>query len=135
MSIPTRLTPRYVLPVAFLALAVPVALLQPWLGGVCALFGLFLWVQAATLRLQFTTEAMDVLRGDRPIRHFPYQDWLNWAIFWPPAPILFYFREVKSIHFLPVLFDPSELRSALEQNLPSLPAAAAAAADSLENQN
>ncbi len=109
----STLTPRYVLPVAFLALALPVALLQRWAGVACGLFGIFLWVQAATLRLQFGASALDVLRGNRVIRHFPYEDWLNWEIFWSRSPILFYFREVESIHFLPVLFDPAELRAAL----------------------
>jgi len=113
-----RLTPRYALPVGILAFAVPIALLQPWVGGVVGLFGAFLWVQAATLRLQFTSEAMDVLRGDRQIRHFPYSDWQNWAIFWQPLPILFYFRETNSIHFLPMLFDADELGRALEQHCP-----------------
>jgi hypothetical protein len=30
--------------------------------------------------------------------------------------VLFYFREVSSIHFLPILFSPSQLRSCLERH-------------------
>lgn len=74
--------------------------------------------QTATIRLQFTENALDVYRSGTLIRRFPYQEWLNWRIFWSPVPILFYFREVKSIHFLPVLFDPKMLQTCLEQRCP-----------------
>jgi len=86
-----------------------------WVGGVIALFGVFLLIQAATLRLRFTATDLDIYRGDKQIRQFPYRDWLNWEIFWQPVPILFYFKEINSIHFVPVLFDPKTLRECLEQ--------------------
>jgi hypothetical protein len=78
------------------------------------LFGVFLGIQALTLRLRFTETALDIYRGEKQIRQFPYAAWEHWEIFWAPVPILFYFREVKSIHFLPIIFSPSQLRSALE---------------------
>jgi hypothetical protein len=36
------------------------------------------------------------------------------------VPVLFYFREERSIHLLPVLFDATSLRQQLEQRLPHL---------------
>jgi hypothetical protein len=57
---------------------------------------------------------LDIYRGDKLIRRFPYQDWENWDIFWYYLPTLFYFKEVKSLHFLPILFDPKLLRACLE---------------------
>lgn len=113
----TVLAPSYTLPVVLVIVALPLALLQPWVGGAIALFGLFLMFQAATLRLQFTETALDIYRGETLIRRFPYQDWLNWQIFWSPVPILFYFKEVNSIHFLPILFDPKMLKNCLEQRI------------------
>lgn len=112
----TTLAPSYRLPIAFVVLAVPLFFVQPWVSGAIALFGLFLMFQAATLRLVFTATALEVNRGDRQIRRFPYSDWQNWRIFWQPVPILFYFKEVKSIHFVPVLFNPQALRASLEQH-------------------
>ncbi|WP_204103471.1 MULTISPECIES: DUF3119 family protein [Spirulina sp. CCY15215] len=109
-----ELTPSYTLPLAVVIGSLPLILFLPWLGGAIALFGLFLLFQAATLRLRFGKTALDVYRGEKLIRHFPYQDWLNWRIYWHPVPILFYFKEVKSIHFLPVLFDPQALKNCLE---------------------
>lgn len=116
-STTTVLAPSYALPVVLVIGAIPLALLQPWVGGAIALFGLFLMFQAATLRLQFTETALDIYRGETLIRRFPYQDWLNWQIFWSPVPILFYFKEVNSIHFLPILFDPKMLKNCLEQRI------------------
>ncbi len=113
----TVLAPSYTLPIVLVIVAIPLALLQPWVGGAIALFGLFLMFQAATLRLQFTETALDIYRGETLIRRFPYQDWLNWRIFWSPVPILFYFKEVNSIHFLPILFDPKMLKNSLEQRI------------------
>lgn len=114
-----QLSPSFNLPIALVVLAIPILWLQPWVGGAIALFGLFLMIQAATLRLRFTDSALDIYRGDNQIRHFPYQDWQNWKIFWQPVPILFYFKEVQSIHFLPILFNPKTLKDCLEQNCPS----------------
>lgn len=119
-----QLAPSYALPIVLVLGAMPLVLLQPWVGGAIGLFGLFLLFQAATLRLQFTNTALDIYRGDRLIRQFPYQDWQNWQIFWSAVPTLFYFKEVNSIHFLPILFDPRTLRTCLEQRFPK---------DALEN--
>ena len=113
-----QLAPSYKLPLVLVIAAIPVLLVQAWVGGAIALFGLFLMFQAATLRLQFTETALDIYRGETLIRRFPYQEWQNWQIFWPAVPILFYFKEVKSIHFLPVLFDPKTLKNCLEQRCP-----------------
>lgn len=99
-------------------IAVPVALLQIWVGLAIAAFGLFLGIQAATLRLQFTATDLDIYRGQTRIRRFPYQEWQNWQVFWDRIPILFYFREVNSIHFLPILFDPQALKSCLQERCP-----------------
>jgi Protein of unknown function (DUF3119) len=113
-----QLSPSFSLPVALVILAIPLAFLQPFVSGAIALFGLFLLFQTVSLRLLFTPDALDVYRGDTLIRRFPYQDWQNWEIFWTPVPILFYFKEVKSIHFLPVLFDPKMLKHCLEYRVP-----------------
>lgn len=115
-----QLAPSYTLPLVLVTAAIPLLLFSAWLGGAIALFGLFLMFQAATLRLQLTETALDIYRSETLIRHFPYQDWQNWRIFWSSVPILFYFKEVKSIHFLPILFDPKTLKSCLEQRCPRI---------------
>jgi predicted ABC-type exoprotein transport system permease subunit len=114
------LSPSYNLPIAIVFLAVPLFFVQVWVSVAIALFGFFLLVQAATLRLSFTETALDIERGQTLIRRFPYQDWQNWRIFWSPVPILFYFKEVNSIHFLPILFDPKALQACLEARCPRL---------------
>ncbi len=114
----TELTPHYPIPLAVIALALPLLWWQLWLGALVGVFGLFLLVQTLTLRLRFTSEALEVYRQQTQIRHFPYADWRYWEVFWPPLPILFYFREVNSIHFLPMLFNPTELITCLEQHCP-----------------
>ncbi|MDC0835692.1 glycerol dehydrogenase [Leptolyngbya valderiana BDU 20041] len=113
-----ELSPSYAIPAVLVLAAIPLLLVQVWVASVVALFGLFLMVQAATIRLRFTETDLDVYRSNERIRRFPYREWLNWTIFWQPVPILFYFREEKSIHFLPVLFDASTLRACLEQRCP-----------------
>ena len=85
-----------------------------------AIFALFLLVQTALIRLQFTPTDLDVYRSGKLLRRFPYQDWINWEIFWTPVPILFYFREVKSIHFLPIIFDAKLLETCLKQHCGNL---------------
>jgi hypothetical protein len=113
-----ELKPSYTLPLVLVIAAIPLLLVQAWVSLAIAAFGLFLMFQAVTIRLKFTQSALDVYRSDTLIRRFPYQDWLNWRIFWTPVPILFYFKEVKSIHFLPILFDPKMLQTCLEQRCP-----------------
>ncbi|QEY32080.1 DUF3119 family protein [Synechococcus sp. RSCCF101] len=110
----------------WLAIAVVAALLT-------ALFGLVLVVQTALIRLEFSGDALLVRRQQTVIRRFPYREWLAWRVFWPRLPILFYFREVNSIHFLPMLFEPDGLNRELRRNvgapIEERSAAAAAATD------
>ncbi len=115
-----ELKPSYNIPVFLVLGAIPILLIQPWVGGILAVLGLFLMLQAVTLRFQFTATAFDLYRGEKLIRRFPYQEWQNWRIFWNPVPILFYFKEVNSIHFLPILFDPKTLKSCLEERCPRI---------------
>ncbi|MBE9167830.1 DUF3119 family protein [Pleurocapsales cyanobacterium LEGE 06147] len=113
-----ELAPSYKIPLILVFAAIPLSLIQVWIGGAIALFGLFLMFQAATIRLQFTATALDIYRSGQLIRRFPYQEWLSWQIFWQPVPILFYFREVNSIHFLPIIFEPKTLVSCLQKYCP-----------------
>ena len=111
-----ELKPSYNIPIVLIAAGIGLAFLQIWVGGIVGLFGVFLFIQAMTLRLQFTATDLDIYRlGDR-IRQFPYAEWENWRIFWTRVPILFYFKEVKSIHFLPIIFDPRTLQIELEKH-------------------
>ena len=114
----TELKPSYKLPLAIVLLAIPVIFLQPWVSLGVALFGIFLFVQAATLRFQFTPTALDIYRSGKLIRSFPYADWENWLILWSPIPIWFYFKEVNSIHSFPIIFDSQTFRSCLEKYCP-----------------
>jgi len=88
-----------------------------WLAGVVVVFGLFLLLQTALLRLEFAPDALLVWRQTSLLRSFPYTDWLGWKVFWPALPVLFYFREQRSIHLLPVLFDATSLREQLDHHL------------------
>ncbi|NEQ44153.1 MAG: DUF3119 family protein [Leptolyngbya sp. SIOISBB] len=123
----TTLQPSYNIPIALMVSGVGLGALLlalsgarlAALAGIVTLFGLFLLYQAATLRLVFTETDLDIYRGETRIRRFPYEEWEIWEIFWTPVPVLFYFREVNSIHFLPILFSPDTLRSQLEQHLPN----------------
>ncbi|MEH2275109.1 MAG: DUF3119 family protein [Nostoc sp.] len=115
-----ELKPSYNIPIVLVIAAIPLLLVQPLVGSVFTLFGLFLMFQALTLRLQFTATDLDIYRGEKLIRRFPYQEWQNWRIFWSRVPILFYFKEIKSIHFLPILFDPNTLKNCLEQRCPRI---------------
>ena len=90
------------------------------MGGVLGILGLFLLFQAWTIRLEFRSTELAVLRNTTVLRQFPYEDWQAWAVFWPWLPILFYFREVKSIHFLPVLFQADELIEQLHHHCPEV---------------
>lgn len=114
------LDPSYSLALGVGAIALPLALLNRWLGLVVGLFAAFLAVQATILRIHFTGTALDLYRGETRLRTFPYADWTYWTIFWKPLPILFYFNEVNNIHFLPMLFNPQQLRDCAESRCPDL---------------
>lgn len=118
----TDLAPSYRIPLVLMGLAIPLIFVQIWLAGAIGLFGVFLLVQALTLTLRFSDTALDIYRGETLIRNFPYAEWQNWEIFWGPVPTLFYFREVNSIHFLPILFNPAQLRSSLMAHCPEIAA-------------
>lgn len=115
-----ELQPSYNIPVVLLIAAIPLLVVQVWVGLLMALLGLFLLFQTVTIRLQFTATDLDIYRGEKLLRRFPYQEWQNWRIFWHGIPILFYFKEVNSIHFLPILFDPKTLKSCLESRCPRI---------------
>jgi Protein of unknown function (DUF3119) len=113
-----ELQPSYTIPLVLLAIAIPLAVIQLWVGLAIGAFGLFLSIQTALIKLKFTLTALEVYRGSKLIRTFPYSEWSNWEIFWQSVPILFYFKEVNSIHFLPIIFNPQMLRTCLEYYVP-----------------
>ncbi len=115
-----ELAPSYTLAIAIVLIGTAIVPFQTWVGGIVTLFGGFLLMQSALLRLQFTATNLDVYRNGKIIRSFPYSEWSHWEVFWQPIPILFYFREVNSIHFLPILFDPKMLQVLLKQRCPQL---------------
>jgi hypothetical protein len=113
-----ELAPNYAIAIVLIAVALPLTWWQLWVGLPLLAFALFLLVQTNGIRLKFTALSLVVSRFGKEIRSFPYAEWEDWQIFWQPLPILFYFREVNSIHFLPMLFDPQQLRACLEQHCP-----------------
>lgn len=113
-----ELSPSYNIPLILVTVSIPIALINLWLGLVITLFGLFLMLQAVMIKLRFTPTALDIYRSNELIRSFPYVEWENWQIFWQPIPILLYFKEVNSIHFLPIIFNAKTLRQCLEQYCP-----------------
>jgi len=115
------LAPRPWVPLGVVLLGLAALALNAWAALIVSLFGLFLLVQSQLLRLQFSDDALLVWRGETVLRRFPYNDWLGWKLFWGPLPVLFYFREQRSIHLLPVLFDATTLREQLQQRLSALP--------------
>jgi Protein of unknown function (DUF3119) len=115
------LAPRAWVPLAVVALGLASLALNPWAALVISLFGLFLLLQSQLLRLQFSADALLVWRGSSLLRRFPYADWLGWKLFWGPIPALFYFREQRSIHLLPVLFDATTLRQQLDLHVSAQP--------------
>jgi hypothetical protein len=123
-----RLAPHYGVAIGVVVLGLACLGLEPlwsgarWLALAVSLFGLFLALQTALLQLEFTADALVVWRRSTELRRFPYSDWLGWRLFWPGLPALFYFREQRSIHLLPVLFDAAALRHQLNQHLSHLTA-------------
>ena len=119
-NVTLRPDPRLPLLVVALGAALLPLPLHPWPTLVVALFGVFLLIQTASLRLEFEQRALIVWQNGRELRRFPYDQWLAWRLFAPWLPGLFYFREIQSIHFLPILFSPGELREQLELRVGAL---------------
>ena len=119
-NVTLRPDPRLPLLVVALGAALLPLPLHPWPTLVVALFGLFLLIQTASLRLEFEQRALIVWQNGRELRRFPYDQWLAWRLFAPWLPGLFYFRETQSIHFLPILFSPKQLREQLELRVGAL---------------
>ena len=121
------LAPRAWVPLGVIALGLALLPLQrawswtPIAAGVVGLLGLFLLVQTLLLRLQFSGDALLVWSRSSLLRRFPYSEWIGWTVFWGPLPVLFYFREARSPHLLPVLFDATALRQQLDLHLSGLP--------------
>ena len=115
------LAPRAWLPLAVVLLGLAAVALNRWAALAVSLFGLFLLLQSQLLRLQFSADALLVWRGSNLLRRFPYEEWLGWKLFWTPVPVLFYFREQRSIHLLPVLFDATTLRQQLDLHVSTEP--------------
>ncbi len=114
----TTLAPSFKLPIVMVLLSLPLLFVQLVAGIIWAVFSLFLLYQTTAIRLTFTPIALEVSRNDSLLKTFPYADWESWKVFWPTVPILFYFKEVNSIHFVPVLYDPSQLREQLVLHSP-----------------
>jgi hypothetical protein len=110
------LAPRPWVPLGVVALGLACLAFNPWAALVVSLFGLVLLLQSQLLRLQFASTELLVWRGTSVLRRFPYSEWLGWKLFWQPVPVLFYFREQRSIHLLPVLFDATTLREQLNRH-------------------
>ena len=115
-----ELAPNFKIPLGLFVIAGGLALLSVWAGLAIAILGLFLTIQTFLIRLQFSDSALSVLRSGKVIRSFPYSEWLNWEIFWQPVPILFYFKEVNSIHFLPIIFNAKTLADCLHKHYPRI---------------
>jgi hypothetical protein len=115
---PPEIPPSYRLSLGLLLLSLPIGFANLWVGGAIGLFSLFLTVQTALLKLRFSPTSLELYRGETLLRSFPYSEWETWEIFGSPLPILLYFKEVNSIHFVPILFDAAALRSNLDYHCP-----------------
>lgn len=113
-------SPRLPLLIVILSATLLPLPLRPLPTLAVGLFGLFLLVQTYSLRLEFTADTLVVWRGQNELRRFPYTEWKSWRLFAAWLPGLLYFREVNSIHFLPILFNPAELREQLVQRMGAL---------------
>ena len=77
-NVTLRPDPRLPLLVVALGAALLPLPLHPWPTLVVALFGLFLLIQTASLRLEFEQRALIVWQNGRELRRFPYDQWLAW---------------------------------------------------------
>ncbi len=113
------LTPDFRLPLIIISIGLVLLVSQATLWGSISItvFGLFLLVQTFTLRLEFTDEALVVNQLGKELRRFPFKEWLAWRLLLPQLPGILYFREEASPHLLPILFNPSALKSHLRNKV------------------
>ena len=69
-----ELQPRFWVPLGVVGLGLACGLLSWIAAAVVVLFGCFLMLQTALLRLRFEAEALVVTRSGDEIRRFPYSD-------------------------------------------------------------
>lgn len=118
LTVPWTLTPDYRVAVGLAGMGLAVGFWSWPTGLALGTMAAFLGWQTNVLRLTFTDTAVVLTRNDQPLREFPYQDWQDWYLFWPGLPVILFFREVHSIHFVPVLFDPAALSRYLAHYCP-----------------
>ncbi len=116
------ISPRAWVATGILILSIASGIIYFPAGLVLAIFSIFLYIQTTILQLTFSADALLVTRKSWgapavEIKRFPYKEWQYWQIFWPRFPVLFYFREINSIHFLPMLFNADQLQSELKQRI------------------
>ncbi len=116
------ISPRAWVATGILILSIASGIIYFPAGLVLAIFSIFLYIQTTILQLTFSEDALLVTRKSWgapavEIKRFPYKEWQYWQIFWPRFPVLFYFREINSIHFLPMLFNADQLQSELKQRI------------------
>tara|TARA_Y100000589_G_scaffold281920_2_gene279123 strand:+ start:2209 stop:2610 length:402 start_codon:yes stop_codon:yes gene_type:complete len=109
------ISPYYQLPIILIFLSFMLLFLNIgiWPTVLSASFSFFLLLQAFTLRLKITNNELIVLQLGKEIRRFPFSNWISWKLFFPNIPGIFYFREKESPHLLPILFNPTQLKSQL----------------------
>lgn len=113
------IAPRPWLSLAVIALGVVTLGWVLGVGVALVVFGLFLGFQTATVRIVFGATDFEVWQYRRRVVGFPYNEWVSWRVFFPGVPVLFYFREVYSPHFIPMLFSYRQLVENLERFLPA----------------
>ena len=121
-TVPVTIAPSFLLPIILIILSLMLLFLH--IGTlptvISGSFSFFLLLQSFTLRIQITKDDFVVLQFGKEIRTFPFKNWIAWKFLLPKLPIIFYFREKSSPHLLPILFNPNQLKSELQNKVQSL---------------
>lgn len=121
----------YALPGAFLTVAIAMRWLEvPAVWIPCAVLAVFLSVQASVVRFIFGPKRFSVakkgLNGLQIIRGWRYDEFANWEVWWPNAPVLCFLRERESYggkgsyHFFPLICDSFMLQSLFRERAPGV---------------
>ncbi|KAG1667774.1 hypothetical protein FOA52_010811 [Chlamydomonas sp. UWO 241] len=128
------LKPSFNIPITLLAICGGDIALQGVNAGavIAGILGVFLTVQATRVKFVFDDEALEVVIGGKVAEgeledaeetdnvftggqnRWTYDSFVNWEMWWPGFPILFFFKETQTtpegqIHFFPIIFDGKEL--------------------------